>query len=52
MAQAAAVPFVEKSFYLEEFYGKSLLFALVPPAGDRLAELDSLVRTLRELKRN
>jgi len=50
--KAAEIPFVEKSFYLEEFYGKSLLFALVPPAGDRLSELDSLVRTLRELKRN
>ena len=24
--------FDEKSFYLEEFYGKSLLFALIPPA--------------------
>jgi amino-acid N-acetyltransferase len=44
--------FTEKTFYLEEFYGKSLLFALVPPAGDRLAELDSLVRTFRELRRN
>ncbi|MGH7864473.1 MAG: GNAT family N-acetyltransferase [Candidatus Binataceae bacterium] len=42
----------EKSFYLEEFYGKSLLFALVPPSGERLNELDSLVRTLRELRRN
>jgi N-acetylglutamate synthase-like GNAT family acetyltransferase len=44
--------FTEKSFYLEEFYGKSLLFALAPPAGERLAELDSLNRTLRELRRN
>jgi N-acetylglutamate synthase-like GNAT family acetyltransferase len=44
--------FTEKTFYLEEFYGKSLLFALVPPIGERLAELDALVRTLRELKRN
>jgi N-acetylglutamate synthase-like GNAT family acetyltransferase len=44
--------FSEKSFYLEEFYGKSLLFALVPPSGERLSELDSLNRTLRELKRN
>src|SRR6516165_6725421 len=44
--------FDEKSFYLEEFYGKSLLFALVPPSGERLGELDSLVRTLRELRRN
>ncbi len=26
--------FTEKTFYLEEFYGKSLLFALVPPVGD------------------
>jgi N-acetylglutamate synthase-like GNAT family acetyltransferase len=42
----------EKSFYLEEFYGKSLLFGLVPPSGERLAELDSLKRTLRELRRN
>jgi N-acetylglutamate synthase-like GNAT family acetyltransferase len=44
--------FTEKTFYLEEFYGKSLLFALVPPSGERLAELDSLVQTLRELRRN
>ncbi|MGH7000411.1 MAG: hypothetical protein ACREEA_02785, partial [Stellaceae bacterium] len=44
--------FTEKAFYLEEFYGKSLLFALIPPSGERLAELDALVRTLRELKRN
>jgi len=44
--------FTEKTFYLEEFYGKSLLFALVPPAGQRVTELDSLVRTLRELRRN
>src|SRR5215469_2832047 len=44
--------FTEKSFYLEEFYGKSLLFALIPPGGERLGELDSLVRTLRALRRN
>src|SRR5215469_5789394 len=44
--------FTEKSFYLEEFYGKSLLFALVPPSGERLSELDSLNRTLGELRRN
>ncbi|MGH7932879.1 MAG: GNAT family N-acetyltransferase [Candidatus Binataceae bacterium] len=44
--------FTEKTFYLEEFYGKSLLFAMVPPSGERLSELDSLVRTLRELRRN
>ncbi len=44
--------FTEKTFYLEEFYGKSLLFALVPPSGERMNELDSLIRTLRELKRN
>jgi N-acetylglutamate synthase-like GNAT family acetyltransferase len=44
--------FTEKTFYLEEFYGKSLLFALVPPSGERLSELNSLVRTLRELRRN
>jgi amino-acid N-acetyltransferase len=44
--------FTEKTFYLEEFYGKSLLFALVPPSGERMSELDSLVRTLRELRRN
>ena len=44
--------FTEKTFYLEEFYGKSLLFALVPPVGERLVQLDSLVRTLRELRRN
>jgi N-acetylglutamate synthase-like GNAT family acetyltransferase len=44
--------FDEKSFYLEEFYGKSLLFALIPPSGERLGELDSLARTLRMLRRN
>jgi amino-acid N-acetyltransferase len=54
--QSAASPgapnFTEKNFYLEEFYGKSLLFALVPPSGDRLNELDALTRTIRELRRN
>ena len=30
-SRAAAPLFTEKTFYLEEFYGKSLLFALVPP---------------------
>jgi amino-acid N-acetyltransferase len=44
--------FTEKTFYLEEFYGKSLLFALIPPAGQRIADFDSLVLTLRELRRN
>ncbi len=44
--------FTEKTFYLEEFYGKSLLFALVPPSGERITELDSLIKTLRELRRN
>jgi len=44
--------FSEKTFYLEEFYGKSLLFAFVPPAGQRIADFDSLVLTLRELRRN
>src|ERR1700730_12760657 len=44
--------FSEKSFYLEEFYGKSLVFTLVPPSGERLSELDSLNRTLRELRHN
>ena len=33
--------FTEKSFYLEEFYGKSLLFALVPPVGQRMSDFDS-----------
>lgn len=52
-ARSAHVPqFTEKTFYLEEFYGKSLLFALIPPSGERLSELDSLVKTLRELRRN
>ncbi len=51
-ARRGAPVFTEKSFYLEEFYGKSLLFGLVPPSGERLSELDSLVRTLRELRRN
>jgi N-acetylglutamate synthase-like GNAT family acetyltransferase len=50
--QAAAPVFTEKTFYLEEFYGKSLLFALIPPGGERWGELHSLIRTLRELKRN
>jgi len=47
-----APQFTEKNFYLEEFYGKSLLFALAPPSGERLSELDALLRTMRELKRN
>jgi N-acetylglutamate synthase-like GNAT family acetyltransferase len=51
-ARRSAPYFTEKTFYLEEFYGKSLLFALVPPSGERLSELDSLARTLRELRRN
>ncbi len=54
-AQAAGIAtpvFSEKTFYLEEFYGKSLLFALIPPSGGRINELDSLMRTLRELRRN
>ena len=51
-AADAAAQFDEKSFYLEEFYGKSLLFALIPPSGERLGELDSLVRTLRMLRHN
>jgi len=45
-------PFSEKSFYLEEFYGKSLLFTLLPPAASRLRELDALMVALRELARN
>jgi amino-acid N-acetyltransferase len=44
--------FTEKTFYLEEFYGKSLLFALIPPAGQRISDFDSLLLTLRELRRN
>src|SRR5260370_24915645 len=44
--------FSEKTFYLEEFYGKSLVFGLVPPAGQRMNDLDSLVKTLRGLRRN
>jgi N-acetylglutamate synthase-like GNAT family acetyltransferase len=51
-ARRSGPVFTEKSFYLEEFYGKSLLFALVPPSGERLTELDSLNRTLGELRRN
>ena len=47
-----APSFSEKSFYLEEFYGKSLLFAMVPPGGDRISDFNSLIRTLRELRRN
>jgi N-acetylglutamate synthase-like GNAT family acetyltransferase len=49
---AAPSTFTEKTFYLEEFYGKSLLFALIPPSAERMSDLDSLVRTLRELRRN
>ncbi len=48
----SARTFVEKAFYLEEFYGKSLMFALVPPVGQRISDLDSLVMTIRELRRN
>ena len=51
-AAGGAALFDEKSFYLEAFYGKSLLFALIPPSGERLGELNSLVRTLRELRRH
>jgi N-acetylglutamate synthase-like GNAT family acetyltransferase len=51
-AQGGPPVFTEKTFYLEEFYGKSLLFALIPPSGQRMSELNSLVRTLRELRRN
>jgi len=47
-----AAPFSEKSFYLEEFYGKSLLLAVIPPTGDRISDFTSLIRALRELKRN
>src|SRR5215471_12788877 len=51
-SRSSGLIFTEKSFYLEEFYGKSLLFALVPPSGERLSELDSLNRTLCELRGN
>ncbi len=51
-AYTRAPSFSEKSFYLEEFYGKSLLFAMVPPGGDRISDFNSLIRTLRELRRN
>jgi amino-acid N-acetyltransferase len=44
--------FSEESFYLEEFYGKSLLFAMVPPAGTRSSDFNSLLQTLRHLKKN
>jgi len=44
--------FTEKSFYLEEFYGKSLLFALIPPAGSTARDLVPIVRTIRDLRRN
>ena len=52
LARPTAPNFTEKTFYLEEFYGKSILFAMVPPSGERLSELDSLVVTLRQLRRN
>ena len=45
-------PLNEKGFYLEEFYGKGLLFALIPPTGQRLTDLDAIARALRELVRN
>lgn len=44
--------FTEKTFYLEEFYGKSLLFALIPPAGESARDLYPLMRALRELRRD
>ncbi len=49
---AARTEFTEKTFYLEEFYGKSLLFALIPPAGESARDLHPLLRTVRELRRN
>lgn len=52
VGRSTAPQFTEKTFYLEEFYGKSILFALIPPSGERLNELDSLVMTLRQLRRN
>jgi len=51
-AHPDAAAFSEKGFYLEEFYGKSLLLALIPPAGERVSDLSSLLRALRELRRN
>ncbi len=51
-ARPAAPSFSEKTFYLEEFYGKSLLLAVIPPAGERISDFNSLLRALRELKRN
>ena len=51
LARPSAPQFTEKTFYLEEFYGKSLLFALVPPVGQRMSDFGSLVKTLRELRR-
>ena len=51
-ARRGAPVFTEKTFYLEEFYGKSLLFALIPPAGQRIGDFDSMLQTLRELRRN
>lgn len=51
-ARSGTAAFSEKTFYLEEFYGKSLLLALIPPAGERISDLNSLLRALRELKRN
>ena len=52
LAATSQPALTEKTFYLEEFYGKSLLFALVPPVGQRMSDFDSLVKTLRELRRN
>ena len=52
LVRPTAPNFTEKTFYLEEFYGKSILFALIPPSGELVSELDSLVLTLRQLRRN
>ncbi len=41
-----------KKFYLEEFYGKSLLFTLIPPPRGAPAIFIRCSRTVRELRRN
>lgn len=50
--QSRTRSFSEESFYLEEFYGKSLLFVMVPPAGTRASDFNSLLHTLRQLRKN
>jgi N-acetylglutamate synthase-like GNAT family acetyltransferase len=47
-----AAPFEEKDFYLEEFRGRSVLFAVAPEARGRANELAPLAETVTDLARN